>query len=60
MECQEQVDLPPGEGFDLDECLFYLSVIHVQDPEVLDAALACIDAGETCEAAFTCLGGDDR
>ncbi|MFH1530336.1 MAG: hypothetical protein ABIK09_06325 [Pseudomonadota bacterium] len=59
-QCQEEVQLPPGEGFDQDMCLFYLSVLHVQEPAKLEAALACIDAAEGCQAVFGCLGGGDR
>jgi hypothetical protein len=58
--CLDEVELPPGESFDLDQCIFYLSIIHAQQPEVLEGALACIDAAEGCQAKFGCLGSDER
>jgi len=60
--CQEGIDLPPGEGFGLQECVFYFTMIHGDQPDILDAALACIDAaGDDCDAVFQCLGesGDE-
>lgn len=60
VDCMDEVELPPGEGFDLDQCIFYLSIIHAQEPEVLEAALACVDAAQGCQAKFGCLGDDDQ
>jgi len=60
VDCQDEVELPPGEGFDLQQCVFYLSTIAAQEPDLLAMAIACIDAAEGCQAKFACLGDDER
>jgi len=62
VSCQDEVGMPPGEGFGLEECIFYFTMVHADEPGVLDAVLACIDAaGDDCFAVFQCIddGGDE-